>query len=63
MKLEEQESDILFHADDEESQVDVSCYDEDEISRKSSQLSMNDSAPWPRSYRYNQTFIFYIRKK
>ncbi|WZY83533.1 hypothetical protein YC2023_029917 [Brassica napus] len=51
MKLEEQESDILFHADDEESQVDVSCYDEDEISRKSSQLSMNDSAPWPRSYR------------
>ncbi|KAL0854989.1 hypothetical protein Bca101_060141 [Brassica carinata] len=51
MKLEEQESDILFETGDEESQVDVSCYDEDEISRKSSQLSMNDSAPWPRSYR------------
>ncbi|CAN6818609.1 unnamed protein product [Brassica oleracea] len=51
MKLEDQESDILFQTDDEESQVDVFCNDEDEISRKSSQLSMNDSAPWPRSYR------------
>ena len=51
MKLEEQESDILFATDDEESRVDVFCNDEDEISRKSSQLSMNDSTPWPRSYR------------
>ncbi|KAF3515293.1 hypothetical protein F2Q69_00003159 [Brassica cretica] len=51
MKLKDQESDILFQTDDEESQVDVFCNDEDEISRKSSQLSMNDSAPWPRSYR------------
>ncbi|KAG7581191.1 Amino acid transporter transmembrane domain [Arabidopsis suecica] len=51
MKLEEQERDILFQADDEECQVDVSCDDEDDDSISSSPLSHNDSAPWPRSYR------------
>ncbi|CAH2054392.1 unnamed protein product [Thlaspi arvense] len=50
MKLEEQESDILFQTD-EECQVDLSCDDEDDISTPSSPLSRNDSAPWPRSYR------------
>lgn len=52
MKLEEQERDILFQADDEECQVDVSCDDEDDDSISSSPSSHNDdSAPWPRSYR------------
>ncbi|ESQ49140.1 hypothetical protein EUTSA_v10020500mg [Eutrema salsugineum] len=50
MKLEEQESDILFPTD-EECQVDRPYDDEEEISTPSSPLSRNDSAPWPRSYR------------
>lgn len=54
-----QESDILFETYDEESQVDVSCNDQDEISRNSSQLSMKRfQCMASRSYRYNQILCF-----
>ncbi|CAN8269524.1 unnamed protein product [Cochlearia groenlandica] len=58
MKLEEQERDILFQTDDEESHVDASFNDNDDddvISSPSSQLSQNNSSHWPRSYRYKDS--------
>ncbi|CAA7033618.1 unnamed protein product [Microthlaspi erraticum] len=57
MKLEEQESDIMFQTGNDECQVDVSDDDDEIISISSSQLSRNDSAPWPRSYRQSMDLL------